>query len=121
MPLHSGHSCYVQLVDRSAPAVDAWVLPDPALDPQWLLELGIGFGLGAVAMAWIFGVEWIFGWIAIERIGPAKGLDLFSLARQLGLALGLMLLVGISEEILSPATTSRIYARACVAWVDGRP
>ncbi len=52
-------------------------------------------------MAWIFGVEWIFGWITIERIGPAKGFDLFSLSRQLGLALGLMLLVGISEEVLS--------------------
>ncbi len=68
--------------------------------PAWWRDLGFGLALGAVLMAFIFGVEWAAGWITIagRLLPPASGVSLAG-----GLLIGALdfVFVGIYEEMLS--------------------
>jgi uncharacterized protein len=88
------------LLDRRQPASFGFVRK-VCVDRWWMLDLLLGFGLGAIAMLWIFGVEVLLGWINIERVGLADELTLAMLLKHQAAFLTLMILVGISEEMFS--------------------
>ena len=69
------------------------------IDRQWWTELIFGLTLGALLVTFVFLIEWLFGWISIDRIlhtgssGPfIVGFLIFTLN---------FILVGIYEELLS--------------------
>lgn len=71
------------------------------LDRLWLFDLAIGFSLGAIAMIWIFGTEYLLGWITVKRVGLTVDIPLRNfLTHQIAFLL-LLILVGISEELFS--------------------
>ncbi len=71
------------------------------IDRRWATELSIGFAFGVVAMLVIFAIEWTMGWITINRVGTSATVTIGALVQsQIGWLL-VMILVGISEEMLS--------------------
>ncbi len=71
------------------------------IDHHWARELVGGFALGAIAMLVIFAIELAAGWIVIDRVGPSPALTLSDLATSQAGWLVVMVLVGVSEEMLS--------------------
>lgn len=71
------------------------------IDRDWLVELIAGFALGALAMLGIFAVEHTMGWIEIQRLGPSDEVAVGTLVASQLMWLAMMILVGVSEEMLS--------------------
>ncbi len=71
------------------------------IDRNWGVELIAGFALGAVAMLAIFAIEHAMGWIEIRRLGPSDEVSVSTLVASQLMWLTMMILVGVSEEMLS--------------------
>jgi uncharacterized protein len=70
-------------------------------DRYWPSQLAIGLTLGAVVMLCIFVFEYAMGWIEIQRLGPSSDVSLSVLVYSQLMWLLMMILVGVSEEMLS--------------------
>lgn len=62
----------------------------------WTLDLTLGLGLGGLQMAFIFGVEWVGGWLSV---GLLDGAALMQGVAAGGVAAVLFVLVAVSEEL----------------------
>lgn len=68
---------------------------------HWWYELSVGFGLGAMAMLGIFGIEYALGWIRVDRAGPDETLSLHRMILSQVGWFALMISVGFGEEFVS--------------------
>lgn len=71
------------------------------IDRLWASEMLGGWMLGAIAMLGIFAIELVLGWISIDRVGTSATLTIAALAKSQAGWCSLMILVGVSEELLS--------------------
>ena len=70
------------------------------LDRRWFREFGVGFGIAALAMGFIFCVELASGWITLTGYGWERAFDIPYPLPLLGYLAG-MLMVGFYEELFS--------------------
>lgn len=70
------------------------------INRAWWLDFGFGLALGALLMAFVFGVEWMAGWVAVTGALRVTLPGVSFVMAILG-ALLLFVVVGITEELLA--------------------
>ncbi len=78
--------------------------------PRYWWEMFSGFVLGGLLMGTITIIAWSGGWITIDRVGPAAGLDWLELLQWQSIWFILMWLVGWNEEFFSRGIQMRNLA-----------